>query len=257
MVMPGTRPDICYAVTKLSQHMSKPTKAHLSMAKHVLRYLKGTLDYGLEFQKSADPLKLIGYCDSDWGGSEDRRSISGYGFELCDQGPLISWKSRKQQCVSLSSCEAEYVALTGAFQEAKFLRQLFIDMYHGNNENSVLLNVDNQGALALAKNPVFHKRSKHIDIKYHYIRSEVQNGIVQLKYVPKEDNVADVTICSFQNKNNSKLLFSNKIFLTVCESSGLGVCIFVSVRDRLGSSSDLLKSWGGSVTGRVWSTFVA
>ena len=104
----------------------------------------------------------------------------------------MSWKSRKQQCVSLSSCEADSVVLTGAIHEAKFLRQLFIDIYHGNNENSVLLNVDNQGALALAKNPVYHKRSKLIDIIYHYIRSEVQNGIIQLKYVPTEDNMADI-----------------------------------------------------------------
>ena len=106
-VMTCTRPDICYAVTLLSQSMSKPTKAHMSMAKHVLRYLKGTMSYGLKFEKSIDKLELVGYSDSDRAGSEDRRSISGYCFQLSSNGPLISWKSRTQQCVALSSCEAE------------------------------------------------------------------------------------------------------------------------------------------------------
>ena len=89
-VMIGTRPDICYAVTKLSQHMSKPTNAHLGLAKHVLRYIKGTLNFVLKFSKSDDPLKLIGFCDSDWGNSEDRRSITGYCYKLNINGPLIS-----------------------------------------------------------------------------------------------------------------------------------------------------------------------
>ena len=79
-VMTGTRPDLCYIVTNLSQHMAKPTESHLTMAKHVLRYIKGTINHGLKFQKSDVPLQLSGYCDADWGASEDRRSITGYSF---------------------------------------------------------------------------------------------------------------------------------------------------------------------------------
>ena len=178
-------------VTKLSQKMAHPTNADLSMAKHVLRYLKGSRENCLTFGKSESPLNLTGFCDSDWGASvEDRRSITGYNFQLSENGPLISWKSRKQQTVALSTCEAEYISLANAVQEAKFLKQLCQDMNIVIKD--VVINVDNQGAINLAKNPVNHQRSKHIDIKYHFIRSEIQNGNVNLQYVPTDDNVADI-----------------------------------------------------------------
>ncbi|KAL7646982.1 UNVERIFIED_CONTAM: hypothetical protein RMT77_002239 [Armadillidium vulgare] len=171
--------------------MNKPNNAHLQLAKHVLKYLKGPIDYDLKFYKSNGQLKLIGFCDSDWGSSEDRFSISGYGFQLNNNGPLISWKSKKQRVVALSTCEAEYMALTCCIQEAKFLRQLLSDM-QGFNKESVIVNVDNQGAISLAKNLIHHQRSKHIDIRYHFIRNEIQNDIVDLKYVKSEDNVSDI-----------------------------------------------------------------
>ena len=109
-VMTGTRPDLCYIVTKLSQKMSEPTVTDLGTAKHVLRYLKGTQDLGLTFSKPLSPLTLLkGFCESDWGASiEDRRSVTGYNFQLSQHGPLISWKSRKQPTGALSTCEAEY-----------------------------------------------------------------------------------------------------------------------------------------------------
>ena len=171
--------------------MSKPTKAHLGLAKHVLRYLKGTMNFGLKFTKSNDPLRIADYCDSDWGSSDDRRSITGYCYKLNNNGPLISWKSQKQRIVALSSCEAEYLSLTSAIQEGNFLRQLYADMTNS-DKTYVTLNVDNQGAMALATNPVFHQRSKHIDIRYHYIRLEVENKNVILIYVPSEENVTDI-----------------------------------------------------------------
>lgn len=192
-IMTGTRPDLCYSVTKLSQNMSKPTKADLNMARHTLKYIKGTADLSLKFRKSHSELKLVGFCDSDWGGSEDRRSISGYAFMLDENGPLISWKSKKQPTVALSTCEAEYIALAAAAQEGKFLRQLFSEM-SGITEvlGTVTLHVDNQSAIALAKNPVYHQRSKHIDIKYHFVRCLVRDEIVKITYVPTECNIADV-----------------------------------------------------------------
>ena len=190
-VMTNTRPDLSYVVTLLGQFMSKPTVAHLNLAKHVLRYLKGTKSLGLNFTKSDSNLEVYGYCDSDWGGSLDRRSISGYCFMLQENGPLISWKSCKQNIVALSSCEAEYIALTSAFKEARFLRQLFADI-NGREIQSVKLFGDNQGAIALAKNPVHHQRSKHIDIRYHFIGFDVEEGIVNLEYVPSSKNYADL-----------------------------------------------------------------
>ncbi|CAB3995426.1 Hypothetical predicted protein [Paramuricea clavata] len=162
-VMTGTRPDLCYIVTKLSQNMSKPTETNIIAAKHVLRYLKDTIEQNLRFRKSENTLKLIGFCDSDWGGDVcDRRSISGYDFQLLDEGALVSWRSQKQPTVALCACEVWYMALTDAVQEAKFLKQLCVDL------NIVQVNGDNQGAINLAKNPMYHKRLKHINVKYHF-----------------------------------------------------------------------------------------
>ena len=156
-VMTATRPDLCFIVTKLSQYLAKPNASHMNVAKHVLRYLKGTIDRGLTFRQATEPLNLVGFCDADWGSSEDRRSITGYCFMLSNNGPLISWKCRKQPTVALSTCEAEYMSLCGATQEAKFLSQLLqsINVHVNNSESSfdtVTLHCDNQGAIALSKN---------------------------------------------------------------------------------------------------------
>ena len=192
-LMTATRPDLSYVVTILSQHMAKPTMTHFTMAKHVLRYLKGTKEQGLMFRKSVEDLSLIGYCDADWASSlQDRRSITGYGFSLSHNGPLISWKCKKQPTVALSTCEAEYMSLAAATQEAKFLMQLLTSMTGNQSFSSFAMFCDNQGAIALAKNPVQHQRSKHIDIKYHFVRFEVQNGTMDLLYVPSEENHSDI-----------------------------------------------------------------
>ena len=190
-IMTATRPDLCFVVNKLSQYMSKPTVTHLTMAKHVLRYLKGTIDHCLTFRKS-DKLGLVGFCDADWGSTADRLSITGYGFRLSSNGPFLSWKSKKQQTVALSTCEAEYMSLSAAVQEAKFLLKLLKSMIGSDLFNHVVMYCDNQSAIALASNPIHHQRCKHIDIKYHFIRSEVQENVVKLEYIPSEHNIVDV-----------------------------------------------------------------
>ena len=190
--MTCTRPDLCWIVTKLSQYLSKPTVNHHTAVKRVLRYVSATLDYELCFKCSHESLKVFGFSDADWGSSEDRRSTTGYCFKVGSR--IVSWKSKKQQTVALSSCEAEYMALSAATQEALFINQLISDMdndYKHENKPTVLCS-DNQGAIALAKNPVNHQRSKHIDIKYHFIRSQIGNGKIELVYVPSENNIADV-----------------------------------------------------------------
>ena len=119
--------------------------------KHVLRYMKGTMNQKLVYRKTPKDLSLVGFSDSDWGGSEnDRRSTSGYYFSLSDEGPPISWKSRKQATVALSSCEAEYMALALSVQEAMFLSILLKDFLN-ETINNVTINADNQGAIALVK----------------------------------------------------------------------------------------------------------
>lgn len=192
-IMMGTRPDICWIVSKLSQYLSKPLQSHWVAVKQVLRYLKGSIDKELVYTKSDDGLMLVGYSDADWASSvDDRRSTSGYCFSLTKSGPLISWKSRKQPTVALSSCEAEYVALASAVQESLYLRQLMKDIDKKGHYDSVLLFEDNQGTIALANNPVNRQRSKHIDIKYHFIRSEVHRGRISLEYCPTTEMLADL-----------------------------------------------------------------
>ena len=163
---------------------------------------EGTQELGLTFKKSVSPLSFEGFCDSGWGASTvDRRSITGYNFQLSSTEPLISWKSRKQQTVAWSTCEAEYVALANAVQEAKFLNQLCKDMKVSIKQGKSLIRIDNQGAMNLAKNPVHHQRTKHIDIKYHFIRLEIQEGRINVEYVPTKQNMAGVfTKAASKNK---------------------------------------------------------
>ena len=189
-LMTCSRPDLCYVVTVLSQFMSSPRVAHLNLAKYVLRYLRGTVDHGIMFKKSS--LMIIGYTDASWGSTGDRRSISGFCYKLGHDSSLVSWKSKKQTVVALSSCEAEYISMTGGMQEGVFLQQLLDGLGFHDASKTVTLYVDNKGAIDLGKNPVYHQRSKHIGIKYHYIRSKILDGSFVLKYIPSKENVADI-----------------------------------------------------------------
>ena len=131
---------------------------------------------------------------------EDRKSISGYYFALNPCGPAISWKSKRQATVALSSCESEYIALTHATQEALYLSQLLKDFIPEKSprptvikhSKSIQINADNQGAIRLSRNPVHHSRSKHFDIKYHFIRDSIQSKKIDTVYVPSEENIADM-----------------------------------------------------------------
>lgn len=144
-------------------------------AKHVLRYLKGTVKE-LSYKRSDSELKLIAYCDADWAADQnDRQSTTGYCFSLCETGPLISWKSKKQATVALSTCEAEYMGLAAATQERFYLEQLLKSMYNGIDFAPVTIFEDNQGAIALSKNSVCRQGCKHVDIKYHFIQYPICN----------------------------------------------------------------------------------
>ena len=185
----ATRPDIAHAVGAVAKFCSKPTEAHQTAVKRIFKYLKGSASLALKYQKlEADT--LIGYCDADWAGDQDdRHSTSGNMF-LMAGGP-ISWLSKKQALVALSTSEAEYVALCTATQEATWLRRLLADLKVTTSEPTVVME-DNQGAIAIAKNPMAHARTKHIDIRYHYVREAVQKGVVELRYCPTAQMIADL-----------------------------------------------------------------
>ena len=189
-LMTCTRPDLCYVVTVLSQHLAAPKVSHFNLAKYVLRYLRGSVSHGLSFSKG--PLNIVGFTDASWASTGDRRSISGYCYSIGTQSSLVSWKSKKQPIVALSSCEAEYISITYAMQEGTFLLQLLSEMGYDREIANVKLMVDNKGAMDLAKNPVHHQRTKHIHTRYHYIRSKVLDGSFDLCYVPSKQNVADI-----------------------------------------------------------------
>ena len=190
--MTCSRPHLAWIVTKLSQHLNNPTEADWITIKHVLRYIKGSLNHKLVFQKSKNGLETIGYSDSDWASSkEDRKSTTGYCFMLNSEGPMISWKSKKQQTVALSSCEAEYMALTAATQEAIFLSNLAKE-FGIVTDSPTHIYGDNQGSISLVKNPVNHEKTKHIDIKHHFVREKFSEGVIDVTYVPTSDNVSDL-----------------------------------------------------------------
>ncbi|GAB4821233.1 hypothetical protein N2152v2_008279 [Parachlorella kessleri] len=166
-----TRPDIAQAVGALARHMSKPVVEHWTAAKGVLRYLSGTASYGITF--GGQELRLESYCDADYAGDLDtRRSTTGYVFLL--GGGAISWSSRLQPTVAVSTTEAEYMAAAYAIKE-----------------DSITIFADNQSAIKLLKNPVFSMRSKHIDVMYHFARERVIRKDITFKYVSTDKMVAD------------------------------------------------------------------
>ena len=196
----ATRPDIAAAVGALSQYMSKPSKDHWMGVKRILRYLKGTLKYGLQFSAQEEKPELFGYTDADWAGDVDtRRSTSGYVFQI--GSGTVSWSSRKQQTVAKSSTEAEYVALSSATQEAVWLRRLMKDLGRQMDAPTTIYE-DNQGAIELAKNAKFHNRTKHIDICHHFVRERVVSNEIRVIYCPTEDMIADI-----MTKGLAKLTF--------------------------------------------------
>lgn len=184
----SSRPDIMYAVCVLSRYMQAPTQTHLKGAKRVLRYLKGTSDYGVWYE-AKDELKLVGYSDSDWAGCiDDMRSTSGYLFSL-GSGPF-SWNSKKQSTTAQSTAEAEYIACSSCANQCIWLRKLMGDLGHA-QEGPTIIKCDNTSAISIAKNPVQHGRTKHIPVKYHSLREFEDLGEVSLEYVNSEENLAD------------------------------------------------------------------
>uniref|UniRef100_A0AAV1TWC1 Polyprotein n=1 Tax=Peronospora matthiolae TaxID=2874970 RepID=A0AAV1TWC1_9STRA len=187
----ATRPDIAYAVGYVSRFMENPQQEHWTAVKRIFRYLQGTKSHGLRFQPS-DKIDFRGYSDADWAGDHaDRKSTSGYTFML--MGAPVSWGSKKQSSVSLSTSEAEYIALSLAIQEGKWVHRLLCEILAAANEPGpdLVIREDNQSCIKMTKNPVNHGHAKHIDIKYHHIRDEVKRGEVQLEYCETSVMMAD------------------------------------------------------------------
>lgn len=165
-------------------------ETHFNHAKHVLRYIRGTIDLKLVYTKQKDAPTLVGFSDSDWGGDKnDGKSTSGYVFKLF--GNTVSWASRKQVTVSLSSTEAEYVALTEAICECKWIRKLLSELNIHCTE-PVVIYEDNQSCIRVADDQKSNKRMKHLDIKYHFIVEAIKGDEIQIQYKPTNEQLADI-----------------------------------------------------------------
>jgi hypothetical protein len=178
-----TRPDITYAVGIASRHMQNPKKPQLEAVKNILRYVKSTLDYDILYQKDK-VCQITGYCDADYAGDYDtRRSTTGYVFSL--GSGAVSWCSKRQPTVSLLTTEAEYRATAMAAQESTWLTRLLQDLRQPVKQ--VLHYCDNRSAICLVENPVFHARTKHIKVHYHFIREKFLQGEINMKLTPTEE----------------------------------------------------------------------
>ncbi|XP_074302814.1 secreted RxLR effector protein 161-like [Silene latifolia] len=184
-----TRPDIYYVVHVLSLFMSAPQQDHWHAALRVLHYLKGTPGQGI-FLPIASDLQLTGWCDSDWAKCPlSRRSVTGW-FVFLGSSP-VSWKTKKQPTVSLSSAEAEYRALRALTCEITWLKGLLSD-FGVSHPSPVSVFSDSKSALHIAQNPVFHERTKHIEIDCHYVRDAIQSGLIAPSFVSTKVQLADV-----------------------------------------------------------------
>ena len=185
-----TRPDITFAVSKLAQFNSNPTAIHLKAALHVLRYLKGTRNLCIVYKRQEQKVTIVGYSDSDWASDpNDRKSCTGYIFMV--HGGPVSWTSHKQTTVALSTMEAEYMALSDASREAIARAQFFEEL--GIPSSPILILSDSETALDVANGTAMnHRKTKHIDIRYHAIRHFIQEDKIQVNHISNEYQLADL-----------------------------------------------------------------
>ncbi|XP_071729435.1 uncharacterized mitochondrial protein AtMg00810-like [Rutidosis leptorrhynchoides] len=184
-----TRPDISYAVNQVIQFLHAPMLEHFQAIKRILRYIKGTISYGLSFLHSRSP-DILGYSDADWARCiETRRST--YGYSIFSGGNLVSWSAKKQPTISRSSCESEYRTLANTASEIIWITHLLMELHVLPSGRPTIL-CDNRSALFLSQNPISHKHAKHIDIDYHFVRESVLSGRLHTKYVFTHLQLADI-----------------------------------------------------------------
>lgn len=169
--------------------MESPNEQHMLAAKRILRYVKGTAGFGIRYKRGEEQ-KLVGYVDSDYAGDvDDRKSTTGFVFML--GGGAVSWASKKQPIVTLSTTEAEFVAAAYGACQAVWLRNILEEIGAG-QENGTILFCDNSSTIKLSKNPVLHGRSKHIHVRFHFLRELVNEGVIQLDYCTTQDQLSDI-----------------------------------------------------------------
>eukprot|EP00253_Pinus_taeda_P032104 PITA_32104 len=199
-----TRPDLSFAVGLVARFMQNPRESHYKSAKRILRYVRGTVQFGIHYSAKAATL-LVGFTDSDWAGDpDDRKSTAGYVFTL-GSGP-ITWACKKQAAISLSSAEAEYRGAVEASKEALWLRQILSE-FGFDQQHPTTLWCDNQSAIQLCKDPVQHQRSKHIELHMHFIRKLIHDHVLEVQYCSTDDQVADIFTKALTEAKFTKLRY--------------------------------------------------
>ncbi|CAM8962873.1 unnamed protein product [Rhodiola kirilowii] len=173
LYLTAKRPDIAYAVGVCARYQADPKESHLLAVKRIIKYVCGTADFGIWYTQDTNP-HLVGYCDADWArNAEDRKSTSGGCFFLGNN--LVSWFIKKQNSISLSTAEAEYIAARSSCTQLLWMKQMLSE--YGVKQEEMTLYCDNMSAISISKNPVQHSRTKHIDIRHHFIRELVEQKI--------------------------------------------------------------------------------
>ena len=183
-----SRPDLACAISVISQFLDQPKLTHVKLVQRILQYIRSNIDLKLLYKSDNQDFQLIGYCDASYANETEFRSRTGFGFTL--GGSLISWYSKKQSVPAQSAAEAEYYAATSAANEGIWLQKLLREI--GIEQKTITLFEDNQACIALAKNPEDHKRTKHIQVKYHVIREYVEKGMIKMVYCNTTDQLADI-----------------------------------------------------------------
>ncbi|CAM8983988.1 unnamed protein product [Rhodiola kirilowii] len=209
LYLTASRPDIAYAVGVCARYQVNPKESHPMNVKRIIRYVFGTADYRLWYTKDTNSC-LVGYCDANWAGNaEDRKSTSGGCFFLGNN--LVSWFSKKQNSISLSTAEAEYIAMGSCCTQMLWMKQMLEE--YGVKQDVMTLYCDNMSAINISKNPVQHSRTKHIDIRHHFIRELVEKKITTLTHVSTEKQLVDIFTKALDNLQFETL------------RSSLGLCV--------------------------------
>ncbi|GJX94047.1 retrovirus-related pol polyprotein from transposon TNT 1-94 [Tanacetum coccineum] len=188
MYLIASRPDLTFVVCMFARYQAKPTKKHLHVVKRIFKYLKGTVNRGLWYPKDSS-IALTAYADADHAGCQDTR-LSTFGSMQLLGDKLVSWSSKRQKSAAISSTEAEYIALSGCCAQVLWMRSQLTD--YGLGFNKIPMYYDNKSAIALCCNNVQHSRSKHIDIRFHFIKEQVENGVVEIYFVNTKYQLANI-----------------------------------------------------------------
>ncbi|GKC91189.1 putative ribonuclease H-like domain-containing protein, partial [Tanacetum coccineum] len=258
MYLTASRPDIMFAVSACSRHQVTPLTSHLNAVKKIFKYLKGQPKLGLWYPKDS-PFQLEAYSDSDYAGSHgDRKSTTG-GCQFLGRR-LISWQCKKQTIVATSSTEAEYVAAASCCAQVLWIQNQLLD--YGFNFMNTKIFIDNQSTICIVKNPVFHQRTKHIEIRHHFIRDANEKNLIQVLKIHTDDNVADLLTKAFDGPRFEYLVVHigmvDMVFCGILFSCDCRVCVptvcmvsvgwLVSATSHLVSAGSLQSCWCNNVS---------